>query len=110
MDDCAPGRAPRRWRVFDLDSYLARRALVMVKLQGAFTQSWSSQLVTGITRRSALLIAAGLGAGASTSGCSGATNMEVMDFERSRISWTVKSGDINGIWRIIATACRQDSA
>lgn len=36
--------------------------------------------------------------------------MEAIDFERSRISWTVRAGGINGIWRIIATACRQDSA
>ena len=36
--------------------------------------------------------------------------MEAMDFERSRISWTLKGDDINGSWRIIATACRQDPA
>lgn len=35
--------------------------------------------------------------------------MEAMDFERSSISWTLKGDDINGSWRIIATACRQDS-
>ena len=36
--------------------------------------------------------------------------MEATDFERSRISWTLKADDINGSWRIIATACRQDSS
>src|SRR5262245_29391064 len=46
----------------------------------------------------------------STSGCPGATSMEAMDFERSSISWTLKGDAINGSWRIIATACRQDSA
>ena len=35
--------------------------------------------------------------------------MEAMDFERSRISWTLKGDDTNGSWRIIASACRQDS-
>jgi hypothetical protein len=34
--------------------------------------------------------------------------MQVVDFERARISWTTKAG-IHGSWRVIATACRQDS-
>lgn len=35
--------------------------------------------------------------------------MEALDFERARISWTTKGGGINGSWRIIATACPQDT-
>lgn len=34
--------------------------------------------------------------------------MQAIDFERARISWTTKTG-IHGSWRVIATACRQDS-
>lgn len=35
--------------------------------------------------------------------------MQAVDFERARISWTTKAG-INGSWRVIAMACRQDAA
>jgi len=35
--------------------------------------------------------------------------MQAVDFERARISWTTKAG-INGSWRVIATACPQNSA
>jgi len=35
--------------------------------------------------------------------------MEAVDFERARVSWTTK-GWINGSWRVIATACPQNSA
>src|SRR6476646_3705346 len=65
-----------------------------------------------ITRRRALLVAAGLGAGlgVSTRGCAGVKSMQAVDFERARISWTTKGGGINGSWRVISTACRKDSA
>ena len=36
--------------------------------------------------------------------------MEAIDFARARISWTLKVDGTNGSWRLIATACRQDSA
>ena len=64
-----------------------------------------------ITRRQALLVAAGLGAsvGGSRSGNSGVSRMEAIDFERARISWTTKTG-IDGHWQIVATACRQGSS
>ena len=65
----------------------------------------------GMTRRRALLVAAGLGAGlgASRGDNSGASRMQVVDFERARISWTTKTG-VDGSWRVIATACPQDAA
>ncbi|MGQ0686099.1 hypothetical protein [Bradyrhizobium sp.] len=63
-----------------------------------------------MTRRHALLVAAGLGAslGASRGGNPGASRMQALDFERARISWTTKAG-IGGSWRVIATACQQEA-
>ena len=65
--------------------------------------------MSGITRRHAVLVAAGLGGGlgAARQGHSGASAVQTIDFERARISWTTKTG-IHGSWRVIATACRQD--
>lgn len=64
-----------------------------------------------MTRRRALLVAAGLGAsvGVSRSNSSGVSRMQAVDFERARILWTTKAG-IKGSWRVIASACQQDAA
>lgn len=65
----------------------------------------------GMTRRRALLVATGLGAGLGISrgDGSGASGMQAVDFERARISWTTKAG-VDGSWRVIATACPQNPA
>src|SRR5690349_1322410 len=66
--------------------------------------------MTGKVPRRTMLVAAALGAalGLSRSGATGVSMMQVVDFERARISWTTKSG-IDGSWRVISTAYRPDS-
>jgi hypothetical protein len=65
----------------------------------------------GMTRRNALIAAAGLSAGFGPPprGSSGVSVMQAVDFERARISWITKDGT-EGSWRVIATARPQDPA
>ncbi len=63
-----------------------------------------------ISRREALLVTAGVAAGSSVCrGESGVSGMVAVDFARSRISWTTRTG-IDGSWRIVAIAHSQESS